>query len=255
MFLMYVDESGDCGLQNTPSRHFVLTGLVVHELRWQSCLDQMIAFRQQIRSQFHLKLREEIHAARMISRPGDLVRIARNDRLTILRLFTNLLASLSDFNVINVVVDKQRKGPSYDVFGNAWTALIQRFENTVSRHNFRGPANPDERGMLLPDHTDDKKLTLLLRQMRRYNPVPHRLELGVGYRNLPLTQIIEDPSFRNSDHSYFIQATDLCAFLIYQHLTPSRYMHKTGAHRYFLRLQPILCTAASSNDPLGIVRL
>ena len=184
-----------------------------------------------------------------------MLRIPRNDRLTIVRLFTNLLASMTDFNVINIVVDKQGKGPPYDVFEGAWKALIQRFENTLSRRNFRGPANPDERGMVFPDHTDDKKLTLLLRQMRRYNPVPHRPEFGVGYRNLPLTQIIEDPSFRNSDHSYFIQATDLCAFLLYQHLAPNRYMRRTGGHRYFLRLQPILCTAASTADPLGIVRL
>ena len=35
MFLMYVDESGDCGLQNSPTRYLVLTGLVIHELRWQ----------------------------------------------------------------------------------------------------------------------------------------------------------------------------------------------------------------------------
>ena len=32
MFLMYVDESGDAGLVGSPTRYFVLTGLVVHEL-------------------------------------------------------------------------------------------------------------------------------------------------------------------------------------------------------------------------------
>ncbi len=61
MFLMYVDESGDCGLKNSPTRYFVLRGLVVHELRWQSCLDQIIAFRRRIRQQFGLRLREELH--------------------------------------------------------------------------------------------------------------------------------------------------------------------------------------------------
>jgi hypothetical protein len=29
---MYVGESGDSGLQGSPVRYFVLTGLVVHEL-------------------------------------------------------------------------------------------------------------------------------------------------------------------------------------------------------------------------------
>jgi len=34
---MYVDESGDSGLPSdgSPTRYFCLSGLVVHELRWQ----------------------------------------------------------------------------------------------------------------------------------------------------------------------------------------------------------------------------
>ncbi|MBK7203929.1 MAG: DUF3800 domain-containing protein [Anaerolineae bacterium] len=30
MYLMYVDESGDCGLTNSPTRYFVLTGLILN---------------------------------------------------------------------------------------------------------------------------------------------------------------------------------------------------------------------------------
>jgi hypothetical protein len=255
MFLMYVDESGDCGLVNSPSRYFALTGLVVHELRWRSYLDEMIAFRQDMRKRFGLKLREEIHAAGMISRPGDLVRIPRNDRLTILRRFADLLASLSDLNVINVAVNKASKTQDYDVFEKAWLALIQRFENTLSFRNFRGPANADECGMIFPDHTDDKKLTLLARRMRKYNPIPNKPEYGSGFRNKPLTRIIEDPSFRRSDHSYFIQAADLAAFLLYQYLLPNAYIRRVGARHYLRRLDPILCKHASPTDPLGIVNL
>jgi hypothetical protein len=43
---MYVDESGDSGLDNSPTRYFVLTGLVIHELRWRAYLEQMVNFRQ-----------------------------------------------------------------------------------------------------------------------------------------------------------------------------------------------------------------
>jgi hypothetical protein len=255
MYLMYVDESGDCGLVNSPTRYFVLTGLVVHELRWQTYLDRLIAFRQQMKQHFGLRLREELHASAMVNRPGSLVRIKRHDRLAILRAFADELAAMTDLNLVNIVVDKQGKPDDYDVFGIAWRALIQRFENTLSHRNFAGPANPDECGMLFPDHTDDKKLTGLLRQMRRYNPVPNQAAYGVGYRNLALSKIIEDPNFRESDHSYFIQAADLAAFLLYQSLEPSGYMRKKGGHNYFQRLAPILCKAASSKDPQGIVRL
>jgi len=255
VYLMYVDESGDCGLVNSPTRHFVLTGLVVHELRWQICLDQIIDFRRRMSQSFGLGMREEVHAAAFISRPGILAqRITRNDRLAILRAFADELASMSDLNLINVVVDKDGKA-SYDVFAKAWTALIQRFENTLAHRNFAGPQNPDDRGTLFPDHTDDKKLTLLLRKMRRYNPIPNQLEYGPGYRNIALTKIIEDPNFRASDHSYFIQAADLAAYLLYQSMVPNAYIKRKSAHNYFRRLEPILCKVASSTDPLGIVHL
>lgn len=255
MYLMYVDESGDCGLLNTPTRYFVLTGLVVHELRWRQYLDQLVEFRRELRVSCGLRLREEIHAAAMISSPGELVRIKRYDRLAIIRAFADELSLMPDFNVLNVVVDKHGKPPDYDVFGMAWKALIQRFENTLSRRNFAGPRNADECGMIFPDHTDDKKLTQLLRQMRRYNPVPNQATFGPGYRNLTVSRLVEDPNFRDSSHSYFIQAADLVAFLLYQQLAPNAYMRKKAGQNYFNRLEPILCKVASSKNPMGIVYL
>ncbi len=201
---MYVDESGDPGLINSPTPYFVLTGLVVHELRWQPYLEQLIDFRRRMRRQFGLRLREEIHTSTLITRPGNLVRIKRNDRLAIIRHFADELANIPDLNNINVLVDKQGKPAGYDLFEKAWTALIQRFENTMSRRNFSGPANPDERGIIFPDHTDDKKLNLLLRRMRRYNPVPNQSSFGGGYRNLALTNLVKTPAIgtRSSLTSY-----------------------------------------------------
>lgn len=252
---MYVDESGDVGMEKSPTRYFALTGLVLHELRWREYLNQLIAFRRRMRDHFGLKLREELHSSQLITRPGSLLRIKRHDRLTIIRFFANELASMGDLNVINIVVDKEGKQPDYDVFGMAWRALIQRFENTMSHRNFSGPANPDDRGILLPDHTDDKKLVQLLRRMRQYNPVPNQPQHGMGYRNLTLAKIIEDPNFRDSRHSYFIQAVDLAAYLLYQFVAPNAYIRKMGATNYLTRLEPILCKVASPKDHHGIVRL
>lgn len=251
---MYVDESGDCGLVKSPTRYFVLSGLVVHELRWRPYLDGLIQFRRSIRH-YGLRLRDEFHSGAFISRPGALVRIKRHHRLAMIRQFANALASMTDFNIINIVVDKQNKASGYDVFSMAWKTLIQRFENTISNHKFPGPSNPDERGFILCDHTDDKKLTKLTRQMHHHNPIPHQPNWGSGYRNLPLMYLIEDPSFRDSAHSYFIQAADLCAFLLYQHLAPNSYMCRTSGRNYFTRLDPILCKVASNTNPHGIVHL
>ena len=61
MYLMYVDESGDTGLVNSPTRYFCLSGIVVHELRWQTTLAQLVIFRRRMRDIFGLLMREEIH--------------------------------------------------------------------------------------------------------------------------------------------------------------------------------------------------
>ena len=249
---MYVDESGDCGLINSPKRYFILTGLVVHEISWQPLLENFINFRKRTKDKFGLKLREEIHAYAFISKPGSLTRIAKHDRLTILRSLADELARNQDVRLINIVVDKLRKPQGYDVFNVAWKALIQRFENTIIHKNFPCASSQSEYGMVFPDNTDNKKLTMLLRQMRRYNPVPSQ---SVGsYRNLAISRVIEDPYFKNSEDSYFTQAADVSAYLLSQHLEPCTYMKKKSGNNYFNRLDPIFCKAASPRDSQGIVR-
>jgi len=254
MYLMYVDESGDVGLVNSPSRYFVLVGLVLHELRWQQIKDELITFRRELKQLFGLKLREEIHASHLISHPGALVRIPKHHRLEILRRHADKLASMPDLSLVCVIVDKQGKAPAYNVFEQAWQALIQRFENTLSHRNFSGPKNPDDRGMLFPDHTDDKKVNGLLRRMRIFNPVPNQPAFGAGARNLGLRYVIEDANFRDSAHSYFVQAVDVSAYLLYQHVSPSSYMRKKSGQNYFRRLDPIVCRQITQ-QPGGVVRL
>jgi hypothetical protein len=246
MYLMYVDESGDPGTRNSPTRYFVLTGLVIHELRWKETLEELVNFRKSIRDQFGIKLRDEIHAAKLITSPGNLATIKRNDRLAILRKYADLLSEIPDLNIINVVIDKN--GRTNDVFEAAWKYLIQRFENTISRRNFPGPANADERGMIFPDSTDVNKLRKLIRKMRQYNPIPN------GPSNMRLSKIIEDPNFRDSRETYFIQSADVASYLLYQHLAPNAYMKSKSGHNYFFRLDSVLCKHASNTDPHGIVR-
>jgi Protein of unknown function (DUF3800) len=256
MYLMYVDESGDSGLINSPTRYFVLSGIVVHELRWHEALNRLVSFRQRMRTQFGMQMREEIHAGPMLARPGKLLRIKKNDRLTIIRMHLDELASMKFLNVINVRVDKQGKAAGYDPFEKAWEALIQRFENTLRYSNFPRPKMIfGDIGIIFCDAADEAALRRIYRRMRVYNPIPNmRSRFTGGYRQLPLTRVVEDPNIRHSHHSYFIQAADTAAFALYQRYAPSSYMRKKGAKNYFLRLDPVLCKVASKT-PHGIVEL
>ena len=182
---MYVDESGDTGLNQSPTSHFALVGIVVHESEWRSFLDTMVQFRRVMRTAHKLPIRTEIHSAEYIRRPP-VPGISKHERLAILRNLLDELAKLSTISITGVVVNKTTKQVGYDVFENAWRALFQRFENTLKYGNFPGKHRNDY-GLVLTDATDGQKLQNLVRRMAVYNPVPNtQAVFGTGYRNLPL---------------------------------------------------------------------
>jgi len=207
-----------------------------------------------MRNSFGLLMREEIHAAHFINKPGPLVRIPRQDRLTILRHHVAEISRMADLNLINVLIDKQAKPVGYSPFERSWEALIQRFSNTMQHRNFQGPANPDETGMVVPDDTDSARVTQMLRRMRRFNFISNQQNFGTGYRNLRVMNVIEDPFFKRSDHSYFIQAADTVAYFLYQQENPCAYVRRRGARTYFGRLSNLFCRHAAPNDPQGVKR-
>ena len=99
MYLLYVDEAGDSGIARSPTRYFALSGLVIHELRWRAYLDDLIDFRKQMRQRYSLKLREEFHSAAMITKPGELVRIPRHQRLAMIRHFADRMAAMEELGI------------------------------------------------------------------------------------------------------------------------------------------------------------
>ncbi|AZZ94668.1 DUF3800 domain-containing protein [Hahella sp. KA22] len=251
MYFLYADESGDVGMSGSPCRYFCLSGFVIHELSWHDTLENIINFRGRLRSQYGLKLREEIHAAEFMHKPGNLSRIPKSVRLRILRDTIDFQAGLNGVSIINVLVDKSKRRADEDIFGIAWTTLIQRFHNTLSKKNFPGPKNSTDYGLLVVDRTEEVKLRALSRRMRRYNPVPKAF--GTGAFAIPISTLVEDSVHRDSAHSYFIQLADVNAYFLKQRYDACKYVKKKGAKNYFSRLGSALCTVACNKHPEGIV--
>ena len=170
---MYVDESGDTGLIRSPTNHFCLVGIVVHETNWRPFMDAMVQFRRTMKSAHGLPIRTEIHAAEYIRSPPTPA-MAKHDRLAILRNLLDELAKLPYLSITGVAVNKATKAPGCDVFHTAWQALFQRFENTLKYGNFPGKHKLDS-GIVLTDATDGTKLLRLVRRMSSYNPIPNTL--------------------------------------------------------------------------------
>lgn len=250
---MYVDESGDNGLTGSPTTHFAISGLVIHESRWRDFVNQIVAFKKTMRTVHGLPVRTEIHAAHFIKGPP-IANMKRHVRLAILRNFLDEIAKLDYISITNVIVDKSNKSPNYDVFTSAWQALFQRFENTLSYGNFPG-AHRNDRGLVLTDATDGGKLQRMTRMMAVHNPVPHMAWAGPGYRNMPLLRIVEDPHPKDSKDSYFIQACDTTAYFLLQKFKPNSFIRRAGAQHYFHRLTPVLNTRTSQANEFGIVML
>lgn len=251
---MYIDESGDVGLNNSPTRYFILSGIVLHELRWKTTLTELVNFRKMLRDTKDLKLREEIHCRDFINKPGDLKRIKRNDRLDIIKKCIDWLNTQSDLSVFSVIVDKQ--GRNDDIFEVAWSTLLMCFENTIRHKNFRGPQNSDDKGIVLSDNTEGEKLRMLIRRMRHYNTISHTQSLHPsGYRNLKLDYIIEDPIFRDSQHSFLHQMNDVVAYCVRQKYEPNAYMKKKGGHNFYKRLEDVALKIAIKDNDLGLIEV
>jgi hypothetical protein len=252
MYLMYVDESGDTGLVNSPTEYFILSGLVVHESRWRDFLAALIALRRKLRANYGLPVRTEIHAAHFVNkRPIDL---PRNTRLATLRVTIDELAKLDYVSITNIVTKKAGKAGDYDVFLRAWQTLFQRFENTLTAGNFPGGYRNDYR-IVITDATSGKKLSQLVRKMAVINYIPNNAWFGGGFRNLPITRVIEDPYGKDSAHTLPVQMADVAAYFLHQKYKPSAYITRQHAELYFDRLQPVLNLVASRNNALGIVEL
>lgn len=249
---MYVDESGDTGLVNSPTRYFALSGIVVHEQRWREFIDSLVNFRRIQRATHSLPLRAEIHASEFINKRA--YGLQKHTRLAILRNTLDELAKFPFISITNVVIDKHGKPHNYDVFENAWRALFQRFENTLSYGNFPGKHQHDY-GMVITDATAGKKLTQLVRKMAVYNYVPHHALFGPGARNIPVKRIIEDPFGKDSRSTLPIQMADVCAYFLAQRISPNSYIRRKRAQNYFDRLLPVLNVHASTANRYGVVKL
>lgn len=249
MYFMYIDESGDPGLNSRISNYFILSGLIVHETDWLRLLNDFIALRRFQYQKYKLPIRAEIHAGTMINgRLSDNHNIQKNERFMILRGVIDWLSANNRSKVVSVIVDKTNFTSAEEVFEFAWKNLIQRFENFLAHTNKDNGAN--EHGIIVPDNTNGDAVKKIERKMRKINFVPSKY---AGSRNIPIHFVIEDPFFKDSSESYFTQMIDVVSYFSLQFIQPNKYVKKQGAVNYFTRLDKILLKEASPSDKYGRV--
>lgn len=244
---MYVDESGDSGVNKFGSPHFILSGLIVSQANWEMYLQRLKDFRKYLKKNYQLNLRTEIHASELIrvNKLKEYKSIRKTDRINILKEYCSQIPSIFDTATIINICITIAEHPKSDIFELAWSRLLQRYDTYLKK-------NGKDKGIVVADDTDTNKLMGIQRKMRVYNPVPSHFS-NKSY-NAPLSNLLEDPFYRGSHHSYFIQTVDVIAHLLYRKEHPKGSLKKFGLEHQFNKLEPILLKDASKNDSLGIVR-
>ncbi len=252
MHLLYVDESGDSGIYienvSRNSRHYILSALIISQDDWFIALKRMKKFREELKNQFGLNLRTEIHASELIrvNKLSEYKTIKKRKRIEILKIFASQIPKIFDkARIINISLDKIKYTSKSDIQKIAWIRLIQRFDNYLTK-------TVKDKGIIISDTMNQEKMIRnTLRKMRIYNPTPSHF---TTYYNNPIKNILEDPFNRDSKHSYFIQTVDVIAQLLYRFDFPKGSLKKYNLDKLFPLIEPIILKDAAKNDIFGVVR-
>jgi Protein of unknown function (DUF3800) len=275
--LFYVDESYD-------ANRFCLSAIGIRHVDWRDCFQRVRQHRTVLKQDYGIYLRKEIHAHEFVSGRGRISNtlVTKHDRSRIFEGLLNLVASLPNVMVINVCLDTTGRA---DTELAAWDRLLNRIERTLLemerkelplrrellsqlpqglsdalRGSFATRLNSYRaRALIFADEGREAEITKTLRKMHAFNPIPSQFGEwpGVGKaKNIPVERVIEDPVFKASHQSYFIQLADCVAFsLLKREVAPTPLVKKYGIHRMFERSVGAVCfLPASPKDPFGIVR-
>jgi hypothetical protein len=247
MVILYVDESGDPGVGQHCSPHYILSGLLVNQNDWDKFLGRLKTFRKSLKEKYGLNQRTEIHASELIrlNKMDEYKKIFKTQRINILKEYVAEIPRIFDTGkIINVCLLKSDYKDTGEIQKIAWQRLIQRFDTYLKKI-------ASDKGIIVSDDTDSLMLMKLHRKMRVYNPTPSHFS---GFYNAPTDSIIEDIFMRSSQHSYFIQTVDVVSHLLYRKEFPKGSLRKFNLENQFRKLEPILLKEASQHDEFGIVR-
>ena len=261
MYLFYVDESGDPGPfdpgrpantdgQGTP--HYILSGLMIPAHEWRNYLLALVDIKRAISQKWKLPMRKELHGTTLIHPRNDVaykvIGGGRRARTDLYRFYLeNLTMRLPQAKLFNICLDKANPhyastGSVKDLEALTWNYLTMRFEKTM-QYEAKKSGQPIY-GLIFADDTNEDKVRKELRKMRVHN--------YIGGRNETVNHIIEDPTMRQSQHSYFVQAADMVSHALYRQQYPKGSLKKFGVDKLFDKVVP-LCHKAASRHTNGIV--
>lgn len=238
MHIIYIDDSGD-------NKVAVFSALAIPVREWHASFAAVRDFRRNLKKLYGIYVYKELHAWKFVSgrgRPSGSV-VTKSQRVRIFNEALQLVSQLPGARLFNSASARSQE--------------VQAFEWMLNRIN-RTLVAWDSHAILISDQGKEITYTRMVRRMYVYNPIPSQFgmwdETGKSWKNIPLERIVEDPFFKDSAQSYFIQLVDFCAYALLRRENPIPSKTKFGLDKSFNVLGPILVTEATGKDPEGIIR-
>jgi hypothetical protein len=202
-------------------------------------------FRRKLKQDFGIFVYKELHAWEFVSGRGHISDriVTKWQRCEIFKDALTMVTSLPGARLFNAVFPKSQD-----------ERALERMLNRINRTMVTWASH----AILVSDEGNEVAYTRLVRKMYVFNPIPSQYGTWTGtgspWKNIPLDRIVEDPFFKESSQSYFIQLADFAAYALLRREHPIPSKSKYGLDQAFSNLSPILVREASRNDLEGIIR-
>jgi len=239
MWFAYIDESKDNG------RFYIYTALVTNGEKWTSTFEKVKAFRRKLKTDHGIYVSQELHAWKFAAGKGRIADhpIFKPERAAIFREVLKFVAESKSF----VVVSSCHTNEQY-----AFERLMNRINRTAESRK--------QNVLLFFDQGEEAEITRRIRRMRVHNPIPSKFGGWVGSgkatKSIPLSNCIEDPIFKDSKASFFIQLADFCAYALLRMERPIPSRTVLGYGTMYEELKPATRRITNAADPrgMGIIR-
>lgn len=239
MWFAYVDESKE------NNSFFVYSALIVESDAWNDTFAAVKALRKQLRQSHGIFIDKELHAWKFAAGKGQISDrvLDKEKRAAIFSDILKFVAQSGKFRLISSV----------------HTCEFYAFDRLINRLNRTAQAKKTN-VLLFCDEGQEIVFTKRIRKMRVYNQIPSNRgvwsESGLAVKNIPIQNVIEDPIFKKSHMSYFIQLVDFCAYALLRKERPITSRSVLGYNTMYASLKPCIETAVAPRCPegLGIIR-
>lgn len=222
MYLFYMDESYD-------TNSYAYSSVFVPAFCWNGVFRDVVSWRRDLFKNHSIDPEYEIHATDFIGGRGQ----PHNNRdkkyrAKMFNEFIKVFENLHEVFVINAITGTKQNYP------RLFERMLNRINRTLEMKNAYG--------VLVCDEGNEGKLISMVRKMKKENYILSR--------NIPLDRIIEDPLFKTSESSYFIQIADSIAFALLRNEYPKENTLEE-VKTAFENLDKVLVKKAYSKDPKG----